>query len=67
MVKYRNTFLKCQFYIPREYSCHNEKGVEAFCALGYMNGKDMRDIDFHSKKREKERFSGCRLELNKLT
>lgn len=54
---------KCPFYSNRNYTCHNERGTEAHCALGYMTG-DMRDVNFNSPRYENERYSGCRLKFN---
>lgn len=54
---------KCPFYSNRPYTCHNERGTEAHCSLGYMHG-DMRDLDFKSAKYKEEKYSGCRLEFN---
>ena len=60
------TCRECRFYRNDDYRCHNEIGTEAHCLLGYMSGKDMRDIDFKSERRKNERFSGCRIEDNIL-
>jgi len=40
----------------------NEKGDESSCLLGYMSGKDMRDINFRSGRFKDQRFSGCQIE-----
>ena len=57
---------ECKFLEIREYRCHNERGDESHCLLGYMSGKDMRDVNFRSEKRKNEKFSGCLLHLNIL-
>ena len=54
---------KCPFYSNREYRCHNERGTEARCSLGYMHG-DMRDLNFYSDRYREEKYSGCMLEFN---
>ena len=54
---------ECQFYREFEYRCHNERGMEAHCALGYMTG-DMRDVSFKRGRHEGELYSGCQLETN---
>lgn len=48
---------ECAYYSQRAYSCHNERGTEAYCGKGYMAGKDMRDQSFMDTK-----FPGCRLD-----
>jgi len=57
---------ECRFLQVGEYRCHNERGNESSCLLGYMYGKDMRDINFRSERLKNERFSGCRIEDNIL-
>lgn len=47
---------ECPAFHQRPYTCHNERGLEAECQLGYMAGHDMRD--FHGN----TRFSGCKIE-----
>jgi hypothetical protein len=54
----------CPFYRNEDYRCHNERGTEAHCLLGYMVGKDMRDVDFKSTRYVHERYAGCRIEDN---
>ena len=46
---------ECRFYSEPEYRCHNDRGNEAHCALGYMTG-DMRDASYRQKL-----YPGCRL------
>jgi len=60
-----NACSKCPFYQEYPYQCHNERGMEANCKLGFMTG-DMRDISFRSEKRKNEKYSGCRLEYKIL-
>ena len=57
---------ECKFLKVREYRCHNERGEESYCLLGYMDGKDMRDVNFKTEPLKNEKFSGCRLHLNIL-
>lgn len=54
---------KCPFYSNRPYTCHNERGTEAHCSLGFMHG-DMRDVDFKSPRFETAIYGGCMLEFN---
>lgn len=35
---------ECPAFNQKPYNCHNERGWEATCELGYMNGRDMRDF-----------------------
>lgn len=35
---------ECPAFEKHPYSCHNERGEEADCRLGYMKGRDMRDF-----------------------
>lgn len=51
------TCAECPFYYNRVYQCHNERGLESFCELGYMYGYDTRDFWFN-----KYRFEHCQLE-----
>jgi hypothetical protein len=53
---------ECKFLQVSEYRCHNEKRDESSCLLGYMSGKDMRDINFRSGRFKDQRFSGCQIE-----
>lgn len=41
--RYPNYCAECPMYYQEEYICHNERGVEANCKLGYMDGFDTRD------------------------
>lgn len=50
---------KCAFYSEAPYSCHNERGYEAKCGMGYMN-EDMRDKSFRNKM-----YPGCKLDQTK--
>lgn len=47
---------ECPAFRQTPYVCHNERGIEADCELGYMNGSDMRDFYGRVK------FSGCCIE-----
>ena len=55
MIKYRQTILlelerypencrECPMFTMIPYQCHNERGMEGSCRLGYMDGYDMRDF-----------------------
>lgn len=55
MIKYRQTILleleqypekcdECPMFYKSPYICHNERGIEAGCRLGYMDDEDMRDF-----------------------
>lgn len=43
--RYPETCKECPMFHTRLYECHNERGVEGRCDLGYMDGYDMRDFD----------------------
>ena len=47
---------ECKFYSSTPYSCHNERGYQANCAMGYMKDHDTRDWNMKNRL-----FSGCRL------
>lgn len=55
-IDYPETCGKCPFYSEQPYSCHNERGYESCCSMGYMKGKDMRD-----KLYSKSKYEGCKL------
>lgn len=55
MIKYKNTISfeierypeyckECPMFREKPYQCHNERGMEAGCILGYMDQYDMRDF-----------------------
>lgn len=55
MIKHRETILlelerypeecdECPMFYKTPYICHNERGMEAGCRLGYMDDEDMRDF-----------------------
>lgn len=62
--KIPKTCSECPFYRNEPYTCHNERGTEAHCLLGYMSHKDMRDVDFRGPCLKNERFSNCLIEAN---
>ena len=41
---YPNTCGECPAFRQYPYQCHNERGYEGHCKLGYMRGQDMRDF-----------------------
>lgn len=45
MERYPEKCNECPAFKQSPYTCHNERGMEANCELGYMDGKDMRDFD----------------------
>lgn len=51
----------CPFYSERPYQCHNERGMEANCSLGFMRGTDTRDHSY-----ENVLFRGCRIKSIKI-
>lgn len=53
--RYPATCVECPAFSEQPYSCHNERGMEADCALGYMAGHDMRDYS------GKFLFPGCKI------
>ena len=50
---------ECPAFKQTTYCCHNDRGLEASCELGYMKGKDMRDFTGNTK------FTGCCMGLDK--
>lgn len=44
MERYPEKCKECPCFSQHPYSCMNEKGLEARCELGDMDGKDMRDF-----------------------
>ena len=44
---------ECPAFRQIPYSCHNERGTEGYCELGYMRGYDMRDFNGYKQ------FGGC--------
>lgn len=58
MNRYPKHCRECPCYREKPYTCHNERGYEGHCALGYMRGYDMRD--FNSGKK----FEGCKMDTN---
>ena len=49
---------ECPAFRQVPYSCHNERGMEAQCLLGYMSGHDTRDWSGRTL------FPGCRIQEN---
>ena len=47
---------ECPAFRQYPYQCHNERGMEGDCMLGYMARSDMRDFSGN------RRFEGCRIE-----
>ena len=43
--RYPETCKECPMFYTMPYECHNERGVEGRCDLGYMDDCDMRDFD----------------------
>lgn len=56
--KIPKTCSECENYHEVPYTCHNEKGMESNCKLGFMLGEDMRD---QSERFKKERYKWCML------
>lgn len=55
MERYPEKCSECPAFTQNQYTCHNDRGLEAGCDLGYMDG-DMRDF------RGDIRYNGCRIE-----
>lgn len=53
MERYPEKCKECPAFRQTPYTCHNERGMEAHCELGFMDGKDMRDFNGN------ERLSNC--------
>lgn len=49
---------ECPAFTEHPYQCHNERGMEAGCMLGYMRKRDMRDFYGNT------RFVACDIEHN---
>lgn len=69
MIKYRQIILleleqypekceECPMFYKTPYQCHNERGMEAGCCLGYMDNCDMRDFYGDTL------FTKCRIKNN---
>jgi hypothetical protein len=69
MIKYRGIILfelerypekcnECPMFTRAPYQCHNERGMEARCLLGYMDNEDMRDYS------GAELFAKCGIKSN---
>lgn len=69
MIKYKQTIFlelerypekcdECPMFYKTPYQCHNERGLEAGCRLGYMDDCDMRD--FYGR----ELFAKCDIQNN---
>ena len=69
MIKYRQTIFleldrypkkcgECPMFTMMPYRCHNERGMEGHCGLGYMSNDDMRDFD------GKVLFAKCNMKNN---
>lgn len=43
--RYPKKCSECPMFRTNRYECHNERGIEGHCDLGYMDGYDMRDFD----------------------
>ena len=55
MIKYKSILLyeferypekccECPMFVRIPYQCHNKRGIEGGCRLGYMGDDDMRDF-----------------------
>lgn len=53
--RYPNCCAECPAYLEHPYQCHNERGWEGDCSLGYMTGADMRDYN------SRRLYGGCRI------
>lgn len=42
--RYPENCKECPAFHTSRYQCHNERGIEGHCELGYMNDCDMRDF-----------------------
>lgn len=56
--RYPKTCKECPLFHTTLYECHNERGSEGHCDLGYMNNYDMRDFDGWCL------FRGCNIQDN---
>lgn len=59
MSKYPTKCKECPCFSQQPYRCHNERGMEAKCSLGYMHREDMRDFYGNT------RFFKCRIEKSR--
>jgi len=61
--KIPNACNKCQFLSVTPYRVHSEIGDESSCHLGFMDGYDMRDINYRSGGYYKgKRHPNCQIE-----
>ena len=58
LARYPTRCGECPAFHQVPYSCHNERGMEAQCSLGYMSGQDTRDWSGRTL------FPGCRIQEN---
>lgn len=58
--RYPDYCAECPAYFERPYQCHNERGMEGDCALGYMASNDMRDYNSRCL------FGGCKIREDDL-
>ena len=56
---YHNHCKECPMFYQQPYSCHNERGMEGGCQLGYMAHSDTRDFSGYTL------FKGCQIKQNK--
>lgn len=59
--RYPESCSECPFIRKHPYQCHNERGTEFSCALGYMKGHDTRDM---YSKVEYGRFCGDKIKAD---
>lgn len=53
----------CLFYSEVSYRCHNERGNEARCELGFMKGFDMRDRSYVNSLWEKCKLANVTINI----
>lgn len=56
--RYPKICKECPMFTMTPYQCHNERGMEGGCILGYMDNHDMRDFDGWCL------FKGCNIQSN---
>ena len=56
--RYPKNCKECPAFKEYPYQCHNERGMEGDCLLGYMAHSDMRDFSGNI------RFKDCDIENN---
>lgn len=66
MERYPEKCNECPAFKQTPYSCHNERGMQGGCELGYMNRLDTRDFSGSIKIPTCDIENNPRVSINKL-